>query len=110
MKCTGVRDNQIHVSVCWLLVNGCRSAQTFALSAELLVSSGVSCSENSFIVIFAVNGTPHLATGTAGLPCTTVISGTERVTTLPAVTTAPRPMVTLANMIAPGPINASLSI
>ena len=44
---------------------------------------------------------PQRATGWAGLPCATVIGGTEAVTTLPAVTTALRPMVTLGSEIAP---------
>src|SRR6516162_5776163 len=72
--------------------------------------NGLSRRENSFMLVFSLRGTRHVATGTAGLPCTTVIGDTERVTTLPAVTTAPCPMVTLDKMIAPGPINASRSI
>src|SRR5271165_5031113 len=78
--------------------------------AVYLWESGLSRLENSFKEVPAHNGTPHLATGTAGLPWTTVIAGTELVTTLPAVTTAPSPISTSGRMIAPGPTKARLPI
>jgi len=44
--------------------------------------------ENALSVVLRVNICPILAMGLAGLPCTIVIGGTDRVTTLPAATTA----------------------
>src|SRR5580658_8477594 len=75
-----------------------------------LEATGFKLFEKSFNVISGPSGTPHCATGTAGFPCTTVIGGTERVTTLPAVTTAPRPITTFGRITAHGPIKASFSI
>ena len=46
----------------------------------------------------------------AGLPATTVFSGTFFVTTLPAPTTAPFPIDTPGSMIAPPPIHTSFPI
>src|SRR3970282_1669862 len=60
--------------------------------------------------VSAPSGTPQRATGTAGLPCTSVIGATDCVTTLPAGTTGPRPIVTLGSTIAPGPMKTSSSI
>jgi hypothetical protein len=60
--------------------------------------------------VSGTSGTPHLATGTAGLPWTTVIERTELVTTLPAVTTAPSPISTFGRMITPGPMKACFPI
>ncbi len=73
-------------------------------------TTGRSCLEKFFNEELGTSGIPHLAMGTAGFPCTTVIGGTERVTTLPAVTTAPRPTTTPGSMIAPGPTKTSRSI
>jgi hypothetical protein len=50
------------------------------------------------------------ATGLAGFPCTIVRGGTWRDTTLPAVTTAPCPIVTSGRITAFGPMNTSSSI
>src|SRR5215472_16589323 len=72
--------------------------------------SGFNLRRNSLYAVAQVNGISQCAIGLAGLPCTIVMGGTERVTTLPAVTTAPRPIVTLGRMIAPGPMYASSSI
>jgi hypothetical protein len=58
--------------------------------------------ENAFKEMSGVRGTPHFAMATAGLPCTTVIGGTDFVTTLPAVTTAPRPTYAHRRAIANG--------
>ena len=57
--------------------------------ARLVHRRGLSCRLNSLIGVFIPSGTPHRATGTAGLPCTMVRRGTDLVTTLPALTTAP---------------------
>src|SRR5437016_13524818 len=81
------------------------------LTAEAGPGNGRSVLENSLIdLVCSVRGTPHCATGAAGLPCTSVSGGTDCVTTLPAVTTAPRPITTLGKIMTPGPMNASLSI
>jgi hypothetical protein len=45
---------------------------------------------------------PATATCVAGFPCTSDIGATECVTTLPAVTTAPRPIVIFGRIIEPG--------
>src|SRR5258706_10244309 len=74
------------------------------------LAKGLSRLENSFNVTSDESGIPQFAMGTAGFPCTMVMGGTEWLTTLPAVTTAPRPMVTLGRRIAPGPMKASCSI
>src|ERR1039458_502483 len=93
-----------------------RQAPCSTPAPEVLVSSGVReanglrCLANSLIVTSGPSGVPHDATGTAGFPCTAVIGGTDRVTTLPAVTTAPRPTTTPGRMMAPGPTKASRSI
>ena len=73
-------------------------------------ASGLRRMENSIKGVSGIRGTPHLATGTAGLPWTTVIGGTELVTTLPAVTTAPSPISTFGRMITPGPMKACFPI
>ena len=72
--------------------------------------SGLRFLENSFSETSRRIGTPMRAIGLAGLPCTIVMGGTDVVTTLPAVTIDPRPMVTLGSTIAPGPTLASSSI
>ena len=51
-------------------------------------------------------GGSRVLTGLAGLPATTVSSGTSAVTTAPVATTAPRPMVTFFSMTALLPIHA----
>ena len=61
---------------------------------DLFAAIDVSRRENAFSVMWDVRGTPHFAIATAGLPCTSVIGGTDFVTTLPAATTAPRPITT----------------
>src|ERR1039457_5564012 len=65
-----------------------------------LLSRLFNCRTNSARDVCNPSGTPHRATRLAGLPCTTVIGGTDAVTTLPALMTAPSPMMT------PGKINA----
>ena len=56
------------------------------------------------------SGTPQRATGSAGLPRTIVSGGTEVVTTLPAVITAPSPTVTWGSSSEPGPMKTSSPI
>src|SRR5207302_10138326 len=71
---------------------------------------GLSPLANSFIDTSSLSGTSTVAIGCAGLPCTIVLGGTDLVTTLPAVTIAPRPIVTFGNTITPAPSEASSSI
>src|SRR5579864_5961082 len=83
-----------------LLVRGLHELQSRRVGPAARTLSGLSPRENSFCVTAALSGTSHRATGTAGFPWTTVIGGTDRVTTLPAATTAPRPMTTFGNTTA----------
>src|SRR6476659_428054 len=72
--------------------------------------NGRSERKNCPMFVFSPNATPQVAIGRAGFPCTTVIGRTDDDTTLHAVTTAPRPIVTFGRMMAPGPMNVSSSI
>jgi hypothetical protein len=56
---------------------------------------------NSLTDTFNPSGTSAVAIGRAGFLCTIVFGGTDFATTLPAVTIAPRPIVTFGKMIAP---------
>src|SRR6266446_4569587 len=97
-------------AICSVLKSSTTGAKDFA-TVEEWAGNGRSILENSLIdLVCSVRGTRHCATGAAGLPCTSVRGGTDCVTTLPAVTTAPRPITTLGKIMTPGPMNASLSI
>src|ERR1700732_3828283 len=52
---------------------------------------------NCFNETSCLSGISTVAIGRAGFPCTIVFGGTDFVTTLPAVTIDPRPIVTLGN-------------
>lgn len=60
-----------------------------SLGSVYFVETDFNRFENSRIEMSVHNGAPHLGIGTAGLPRTIVIAGTDLITTLPAVTTAP---------------------
>ena len=98
-------------------LTGSRACYLFKFSRSIsdslrtfLRTMGFSRLENSFSGVLGQRGTPHVAIGTAGLPCTIVIAGTDLVTTLPAVTTAPSPICTSGRIMTPGPMKAFLPI
>ena len=81
-----------------------REAQLFFQSCQMRPPvdgrpSGRSERKNCPMSVFSPNATPQVAIGRAGFPCTTVIGRTDDDTTLPAVTTAPRPIVTFGSII-----------
>ena len=83
---------------------------SFGTSAGAAGRIGLSPFANSFIDTSSLSGTSTVAIGSAGLPCTIVLGGTDLVTTLPAVTIAPWPILTLGSTIAPGPTVTSSPI